>query len=423
MYKIESVRIDNFWHRFNATCSFNENVNIIIGRNGTGKTTFMNILFAVLAVDIEGLNDNDFDLVEVKLIANGKRKTIKAKRIDSPFLPFNEMEYQISRKKETIKLITSDDRHLSLRHRRLASEEIKALKKTLSKIVSLSSLSVYRLRNGNDYEVHDKRGTRIVSPVDHRLSELLQELTLYQLELSQKAREVSDALQKEVLISILYCKEDLKKKIVFEKDKEKERLVAAFTQLGVMNPDVKNKINYHVNAVDKSVKTLRKTDQDNKTKNKIEDYQTILSSIEALRKTKKIIDLSLDAESETSDIFSQINLFLTVLMEFIEDKKFEFSGGKLGIISAHDNLDFDGLSSGEKQLLILFIETLLQRKKSFIFLTDEPELSLHIAWQRNIIPAIKRLNPNAQIIAATHSPEVASKYRASIHKMEEIING
>ncbi|HDD9136820.1 TPA: ATP-binding protein, partial [Escherichia coli] len=82
----------------------------------------------------------------------------------------------------------------------------------------------------------------------------------------------------------------------------------------------------------------------------------------------------------------------------------------------------ESLSSGEKQLLILFIETLLQRGQQYIFLTDEPELSLHIQWQRNIIPAIKKLNPNAQIIAATHSPEVASKYKNAIFNMERLVN-
>ncbi|EKN5948203.1 ATP-binding protein, partial [Yersinia enterocolitica] len=55
--------------------------------------------------------------------------------------------------------------------------------------------------------------------------------------------------------------------------------------------------------------------------------------------------------------------------------------------------------------------------------TDEPELSLHIAWQKNIIPAIKELNPNAQIIAATHSPEVASNYKNSIFDMETLVHG
>lgn len=61
MFKIESVEISEFWHRFDAKCSFNPNVNIIIGRIGTGKTTFMNILYAILAVDVEALGAADFE--------------------------------------------------------------------------------------------------------------------------------------------------------------------------------------------------------------------------------------------------------------------------------------------------------------------------------------------------------------------------
>ncbi|MFM2545389.1 AAA family ATPase [Escherichia coli] len=97
-------------------------------------------------------------------------------------------------------------------------------------------------------------------------------------------------------------------------------------------------------------------------------------------------------------------------------------GGELIVKNNHGHIRQENLSSGEKQLLILFIETLLQREQQYIFITDEPELSLHIQWQRNIIPAIKKLNPNAQIIAATHSPEVASKYRDSIFNMEKLVN-
>ncbi|EDC1217802.1 ATP-binding protein, partial [Salmonella enterica] len=39
MFRLSSVKIEGFWGRLNASCSFNEDVNIIIGRNGTGKTT------------------------------------------------------------------------------------------------------------------------------------------------------------------------------------------------------------------------------------------------------------------------------------------------------------------------------------------------------------------------------------------------
>ena len=66
-------------------------------------------------------------------------------------------------------------------------------------------------------------------------------------------------------------------------------------------------------------------------------------------------------------------------------------------------IQHQSLSSGEKQLLILLTQTLLQEKQPFIYIADEPELSLHIEWQHKIISAIKELNPNVQIIAATHS--------------------
>ncbi|EFB1895553.1 ATP-binding protein, partial [Escherichia coli] len=146
-------------------------------------------------------------------------------------------------------------------------------------------------------------------------------------------------------------------------------------------------------------------------------------SFEALRKTQRIIKMSLKSEEEIKNIFLPINLFLETLHEFITDKKFNFISGELVIENEHGPISHSNLSSGEKQLLILFIETLLQQNKPFIYLTDEPELSLHIAWQRKIIPAIKQLNPNAQIIAATHSPEVASKYRNAIFDMEKLVHG
>ncbi len=65
------------------------------------------------------------------------------------------------------------------------------------------------------------------------------------------------------------------------------------------------------------------------------------------------------------------------------------------------------LSSGEKQLLIILLSTLLQYQQPSILLLDEPELSLHIDWQRNLINYIRTLNPHCQIIIASHSPGIA----------------
>lgn len=146
-------------------------------------------------------------------------------------------------------------------------------------------------------------------------------------------------------------------------------------------------------------------------------------ALEALQQTKKIIKLSLNAEKETTAIFAQITLFISILEDFVINKKFSFNGGDLKVEANKEQIPYHSLSSGEKQLLIILIETLLQNQKKYIFLMDEPELSLHIEWQREIIPAIMKLNPNAQIIAATHSPEVASKYSDAIFDMEDLVNG
>jgi predicted ATP-dependent endonuclease of OLD family len=430
MYKIHSVKIDNFWHRFNASGEFNEDVNIIIGRNGTGKTTFMNILHSVLSVDIDGISAIDFDSVVITLIKDGKKKTVKIEKIDKDNLPFLMVEYRISNKKFSVRIFPTADQRMTTHYRRRSIEESEEVREALSKLVALSSLSVYRLRSGQDYEVHDRHGRRAVSPVDFRLSELLQGLTHYQLDLSQRARSIATQLQRDVLTSILYSKEESTQKgipLEFDKKVERDNLVSAYGQLNVIDSSVRKKINIHVDAIDSTVKEFIDFRDRDKDKNLQQEEVTKISidfqSLEALQQTRKIIKMSLDAEKETSIVFSQITLFTDILSEFIIDKKFSFFHGDL-LIKAHDeNIHYDDLSSGEKQLLIIFIETLLQKQKRYIFLTDEPELSLHIAWQRKIIPAIKKLNPNAQVIAATHSPEVASKYRNSIIDMEELING
>ena len=62
------------------------------------------------------------------------------------------------------------------------------------------------------------------------------------------------------------------------------------------------------------------------------------------------------------------------------------------------------LSAGEKQLLYILTTVLCQDQKPTIMLMDEPEISLHFDWQKILLESILELNPNIQIIMATHSP-------------------
>jgi predicted ATP-dependent endonuclease of OLD family len=68
------------------------------------------------------------------------------------------------------------------------------------------------------------------------------------------------------------------------------------------------------------------------------------------------------------------------------------------------NIGLHSLSSGEKQLILILLETFLAGESSILI--DEPEISMHIDWQQQLISALTQLNSSAQIILATHSPEI-----------------
>jgi predicted ATPase len=71
------------------------------------------------------------------------------------------------------------------------------------------------------------------------------------------------------------------------------------------------------------------------------------------------------------------------------------------------NIGLASLSSGEKQALWIFILSLLAGENTLLI--DEPEISMHIDWQEALLSSMRELNPNAQIIVATHSPGIMSR--------------
>ena len=64
------------------------------------------------------------------------------------------------------------------------------------------------------------------------------------------------------------------------------------------------------------------------------------------------------------------------------------------------------LSSGEKQMLAILLTVLVEDNQHYVLFMDEPEVSLHIEWQKRLIDLCLELNPHVQIILTTHSPAV-----------------
>ena len=118
---------------------------------------------------------------------------------------------------------------------------------------------------------------------------------------------------------------------------------------------------------------------------------------------------------------SLLRTLLSILNNFLVDKQFTFTprGGLRIITPEGESIDPRALSSGERQLTMLLCTTVLARRDSRIFIIDEPELSLGVPWQREILAALLRLTEGTslQFVVATHSVEMMSSERENLVRL------
>jgi len=141
----------------------------------------------------------------------------------------------------------------------------------------------------------------------------------------------------------------------------------------------------------------------------------------------KIQELNHTKETIISNVYQPLNNFRNIIDSMFKDtnKKInlELIEETFSISSTQKELEPLDLSSGEKQILIIFLTILLKENKPYILMMDEPENSLHSEWQLHFIENIRKLNENVQLIIATHNPllmlgrEAIEIGRISIDKM------
>lgn len=150
-------------------------------------------------------------------------------------------------------------------------------------------------------------------------------------------------------------------------------------------------------------------------KNSQKITESILSIVENISNAtadelKEFQELKIKENSIKEDIYTNINLFKEIVNDFLLDTEKEVfldDSKEPLLVKIKDkdiSLSLDKISSGEKQILVIFLTILLEKDKPFILLMDEPETSLHVDWQSKLIESIKKLNSNIQIIIATHNP-------------------
>lgn len=134
-----------------------------------------------------------------------------------------------------------------------------------------------------------------------------------------------------------------------------------------------------------------------------------------------------------TELYSKINLFKRIINFQFSHKRIQISRKKgIQFVSTtilrplDDNIQIESsgedesnkkmigvksLSSGEQHLLVLFYDLIFNVKRGTLILIDEPEISLHVAWQKEFVSWLNQIADlnDLRVIIATHSPQIIGK--------------
>ena len=121
---------------------------------------------------------------------------------------------------------------------------------------------------------------------------------------------------------------------------------------------------------------------------------------------RRIVDNLENVERQIENAMIPVDSFIgTISALFSRGKTLALASNELQVALADGrSLSIANLSSGEKHLIKILLTTMTSGPNSVLI--DEPELSMHIDWQRVFIRTVLSLNPESQLILATHSPEL-----------------
>lgn len=142
---------------------------------------------------------------------------------------------------------------------------------------------------------------------------------------------------------------------------------------------------------------------------------TIQDITEYNNETKNVLTVYLeDSEAKVrvyDELLNKIELFVNILNEKMFAFKSIVINGSQGFyfqLSNGQRLKLTDLSSGEQQEVVLQYELLFKTNPDTLILIDEPEISLHVMWQKAFIQDLQRIAKMKQIsfLVSTHAPQI-----------------
>jgi predicted ATPase len=191
-------------------------------------------------------------------------------------------------------------------------------------------------------------------------------------------------------------------------------------------------------SADKLISKVSKSLEQNKLSKRFgletndRELETLLSLLETPNHSSSQQSLSvLSAYTESHESLSNSrNLIANRLVQF-ENIMDEFLVGKSVKINSRDGLSIIGtsgtlternLSSGEFHFLYMMVAALLCQRTGTIIAIDEPELSLHVSWQRRLVSGLSKCAAGASplFFLATHATAISANHKYAVQQLSAI---
>ncbi len=430
--RLVSLNVDRLYGKYNYNVDFNKDITMLYGKNGCGKTTVLNLITDIITGQIYKLFYYEFNNIELIYSKDGKaaKKRIYIERIDdSLVVEFKKEITQI----EQLQIADEKRRHSRFDEVWMTYKETYPVLGLIQNEFNYVYLSLdrsselrgeedfyYRRRVMNFEEVHEPE---IVDPEIRNVEVLVYKANS---RIVGEVTKINDEFRNMILKSAMNLnREDAGTVPVIQKH-EIDRTAASYF-----------KILRDLNLADEEEMQRYRVFFDNCKKNAEKDTSELDNIISyifqcyEMEKIREIVRIAEEAERKKQLEVKSIELFLETVNEFIfhsDLKKTIEIDPLFGRIyfTADDRqkkLSIQYLSSGERQLIIFFANLVfgVDKNTTGIFVVDEPELSLHLSWQKVFIEKALQVNKNVQFIFATHAPEIVGNRRDKIKKLERIL--
>ncbi|EKN5028878.1 TPA: AAA family ATPase [Yersinia enterocolitica] len=421
MMKLKSLTVSKLFDRLDYSLYLDQDIiTIITGPNGYGKTILLKIINNFMTKNLQFFFQIKFEYIEIEFADY----TLKLEVIDN--ILYIEKTYLIINKIESFTYQNDSIKNSEF----LVGFELEDGQLIKKNYLKSKYKNKFFLKESNDTDIYSSKSLEWLDEVIGKT-----EITFIKAQRLETLNENSD-MGMSTELTIKKFSKDLSRKIrkasevsssiAQRLDSTFPRRLFEFSHVDSSPEFIKDRLLGLQDTRSNFIKYgLLEFDEENDSlifrKNSIEKAYTNVLNL--------YIEDALEKLSAYDELYSKVELFVSLLNEKMlafKNIKINQERGFYFVSDFGDEIELENLSSGEQNQIVLFYDMIFNTKENSIVLIDEPEISLHVAWQKEFLDSLQKIlkvNHIDKVIIATHSPQVINGKWGLTIDLFKIING